>query len=545
MNDVDKPIFIFGHQNPDTDSICSAIAYAHLKRELGFRNVQAVRLGNINKETEFALNFFKAAPPPLLSDVEPQVADLNFYKPYVVHRDDSIKSVWDLMKKVERNMIPVVDEEDRLNGIVSLKDIAASYMEFSDEMAIKNNKTRFSNLIKVLDGEILGGRYPYEYVEGSIYTDSTLLKGQKLSRGDILIIGCDKDIQEKVKNAGAGCIIVAGDKDFNLSLDLGEDLSCAVVKVPHSFFKTIKLINQSIPVSAIMRKHNLVYFQMDDYVDEIKEIMQSSTHRSFPVVDAKGKVKGIVSRRHLIDFNRKHVILVDHNEKGQSIKGLEKATILEIIDHHRVADIHTMAPLYFRAEPVGCTATIVSKMYRENHIEPTPQMAGLMLSAILSDTLIFKSPTCTEEDKKQAEYLAKLAGVDIEKYGMSLIVAGTSLEGKTAEQLYYTDMKKFVFGKYNVAISQINTADFKGLFNLIPDIKAMMYKLCETQNYDLVLLMVTDLLLGGTELIAIGSGKELVTRAFGLNSKEDSIFLPGVLSRKKQVVPKLMNAAQM
>lgn len=541
---MDKPIFVFGHLNPDTDSICSAIAYAELKRKLGFSNVQAVRLGNINRETAFALNFFGEGPPPLLSDVEPQVADLNFYEPHVVHKDDSIKSVWDLMKKIERHMIPVVDEEDRLNGIVSLKDIAASYMEFSDETAIRNNNTRFSNLIKVLDGEVLEGSYPYEYVEGNIYTDSTLLKDQRLSKGDILIIGNAKDIREKVENVGAGCIIVAGDKDCNQSYETEKGLDCAVVRVPHSFFKTIKLINQSIPVSAIMRKHNLVYFQLDDYVEEIKEIMQSSTHRSFPVVDSEGKVKGILSRRHLIDFNRKHVILVDHNEKGQSIKGLEKATILEIIDHHRVADIHTMSPLYFRAEPVGCTATIVSKMYRENHVEPTPGIAGLMLSAIISDTLLFKSPTCTEEDKKQAEYLAKIAGVDIQKYGMTMIIAGTSVKGKTAEQLYYTDMKKFVFGKYNVAISQISTADFKGLFNLIPDLKAMMHKLCETEKYDLVLLMVTDIILGGTELIAVGSGKELVSRAFGLNIKEDSIFLPGVLSRKKQVVPKLMNAAQ-
>lgn len=541
---MDKPIFVFGHLNPDTDSICSSIAYAHLKQELGFSNVKAVRLGQLNRETSFALNFFGEGPPPILTDVEPQVCDLNFYHPYIVHREDSIKTVWDLMRKIEKHMIPVVDEEDRLNGIVSLTDIATSYMEFSDEMAISNHKTRFSNLIKVLDGEVLEGIYPYEYVEGNIYTDSTLTKGQKLSNGDILIIGGVKNIQEKVEKAGAGCIIVTGYKESSELYEIGEALSCAVIRVPHSFFKTIKLINQSIPVSSIMKKQNLVYFQMDDYVEEIKDIMQSSAHRSFPVVDSDGKVKGILSRRHLIDINRKHVILMDHNEKGQSIKGLEKATILEIIDHHRVADIHTMSPLFFRAEPVGCTATIVSKMYRENNIEPTPGIAGLMLSAIISDTLLFKSPTCTEEDKRQAEYLAKIAGVDIQKYGMALIIAGTSLKGKTAEEIYYTDMKKFVFGKYNVVISQINTADFRGLYNLVQDLKDMMYKICETEKYDLVILMVTDIILGGTELISIGSGKELVNNAFGLNSKEDSIFLSGVLSRKKQVVPKLMNAAQ-
>ncbi|WP_058486047.1 putative manganese-dependent inorganic diphosphatase [Defluviitalea phaphyphila] len=541
---MNKTIFVFGHLNPDTDSICSAIAYANLKKELGYKNVQAARLGKINKETTYALNYFKVEPPKLLDNVEPQVMDLNFYSTDVVHKEEPIKTVWELMKKSKRSMFPVVNEENRLNGIVSITDIARTYMEFEDETAINNNKTKFSNLLNVLEGEIIYGNYPYEYIEGNIYTDSTLEEDKKLKKGDIVITGNFKKLNKAVIKSGAGCVIVAGGEISDKLYKMGKEVNCAIIKVPHSFFKTIKLINQSIPVSYIMKKHNLIYFQMDDYVYEIKEIMQSSRYRNFPVVDSQGRVKGIISRRHLVDINRKQVILVDHNERGQSIKGLEKADILEIIDHHRVADIYTMSPLYFRAEPLGCTATIISKMYRENNITPTKSMAGLMLSAILSDTLLFKSPTCTEEDKKEAEILAKLAEVDIKTYGMDLITAGTSLEGKTAEEIYYTDMKKFVFGKYNVAISQINTADFKGVFNLIKDIKKIMNKLCEVEKFDLALLMVTDIVLGGTELIVVGKRKELVVEAFGMNSKDESIFLPGVLSRKKQVVPKLMNAAQ-
>jgi manganese-dependent inorganic pyrophosphatase len=541
---MDKKIFVFGHLNPDTDSICSAIAYANLKKELGYNNVIAARLGAINRETKFVLRYFDVECPILLDNVEPQVSDLNFYASELVYKDDSVKTVWELMQNNRKKMFPVVDKKKRLAGVVSITDIATSYMELSDEMTVKNQRTKFSKLIEALDGKVIEGSYPYEYVEGNIYTDSTLDEDQTLTKGDIVITGHVKKLHKKVAKSGAGCIIVAEGKITKKLFNDEEEYNCAIVSVPHTFFKTIKLINQSIPVHSIMKKKNLVYFQMDDYIDEVKEIMQSSSYRNFPVVDSEGVVKGIISRRHLIDIDRKNVILVDHNEKGQSIKGLEKANILEIIDHHRVADIYTMSPLYFRAEPVGSTSTIISKMYKENNIKPSKSIAGIMLSAILSDTLLFKSPTCTQEDKNEAKYLAKIAGVNIESYGMKLITAGTSLEGKTAEQIYYSDMKKFVFGKNNVVISQINTADFKGIFDLINDIKEMMHRLCEVEKYDLALLMVTDIVLGGTELIAIGPAKELALKAFGIDIKEDSIFLPGVLSRKMQVVPKLMNAVQ-
>jgi len=541
---MEKKTFVFGHLNPDTDSICSALAYANLKNKLGYKDVIAVRLGEVNRETKYALRYFGVKSPPIIENVEPQVSDLNLYAPNIVHKKDPIKKVWELIKQEGKHTLPVVDKENRLNGLVSITDVAGTYMELSDEMAIKSHKTRFMSLIEVLDGEIVEGNYPYEYVEGNIYTDSTLEEGRKLSKGDIVITGHIKKLQKRAAHTGAGCIIVAEGKVTGKLYKMGEDIDCSIVRVPHSFFKTIKLINQSIPISAIMKNKNLVYFQMDDYIDEVKEIMQGSTYRSFPVVDSDGKVRGMISRRHLVDINRKNVILVDHNEKGQSIKALEKANILEVIDHHRIADIYTMSPLYFRAEPVGCTATIISKMYKENNITPSPDMAGLMLSAILSDTLIFKSPTCTSEDENEAKYLAQIAGVDIKTYGMNLIIAGTSLEGKTAEEVYYTDMKKFVLGEYNVIISQINTADFGSVFNLIGELKEIMYRLCEVEKYNLALLMVTDIILGGTELIAVGTGKELAVKAFGLDAREESIFLPGVLSRKMQVVPKLMNTVQ-
>ncbi len=536
------PTYVFGHLNPDTDSICAAIAYAELKQQLGYKDVVAARLGKINKETQYVLAYFKQPIPLLLSNVKPQVADLNIYRGMVMHRFHPIKKAWDHMKAEAKNMIAIVDEEEYLEGVISVSDIAKAYMELAGETFLQQYETPFRNLIEVLGGEIVQGNYPYITIRGNIYTDSTLSEEQKLNKGDIIITGHIEKLQQLALRSGAGCIIITEGKQPHMSQDIKD---CAIMSVSHSFFKTIKLVNQSIPIGAIMRTKNLVYFQLEDEIGEIKEMIQSSPFRNFPVLDRAGRVRGSISRRHLIDFNRKKVILVDHNEKGQSIKGLEQAAIIEIIDHHRVADIQTMTPLYFRSEPVGCTCTIIAKMYKESGIIPSKEIAGLMLSAILSDTLMFNSPTSTEEDQHIAYELAKLAEVHIETYGMNMIVAGTSLEGKQPEEIYATDMKEFTFGKYRVMISQINTADFKTIFDIKEDLEKVMEKVCEVKSLDLALLMITDIVLGGTELMAVGDGKDLLQKAFDMSREEDSLFLPGVLSRKKQVVPKLMNASQL
>ena len=540
--EMKKPIFIFGHKNPDTDSICSAISYAHLKRELGYSNVHGGRIGEINSETRFVLDYFNQPIPPLFTNIKPQGRDLDYQTCPVIYEDTPLKTVWNFMRKDETAMLPVVREDGTLSGIVSLSDITYAYMELSDETILRKYCTLFSNLVEVLNGEIVEGVYPRDCIFGNVYTDSTLEEGLALSSGDIVITGHNKKLHQLALESGAGCIIVTGMEPLEKLEKQAKKQEVVLVQTPHTFYRTIKLMNQSIPVSAIMKAKDLVYFEEGDYIDEIKEIVQESKYRNFPLLNRNGQVLGMISRRHLIGFNRKQVILVDHNEKGQSISGIEQAQILEVIDHHRVADIHTMSPLYFRAEPVGCTSTIIAKMYKENNITPTREMAGLMLSAILSDTLAFHSPTCTEEDKKIAYELAEIADVDVEEYGLQLITVGSSLEGKAPEEIIQSDLKEFVFGPYKVAVSQINTTDFKTVYRIKESLLRVMENMGEERGYHLVLLMISDITLSGTELLVVGEGRELLDRAFGMGHEEDSLFLPGVLSRKKQVIPKLMGA---
>ncbi|NLL71697.1 MAG: putative manganese-dependent inorganic diphosphatase [Epulopiscium sp.] len=539
---MDKPIFIFGHKNPDTDSICAAISYGYLKKQLGYTHAQAVRIGDINSETKYVLDYFNQPIPPLFIDIKPQGKDLDYSSCPMIFENTPLKTVWDYMRKYGKAMFPVVREDGTLSGIVSLSDITYAYMELSDETVLQKYQTRFSNLLEVLDGEIRTGTYEEDWIQGNIYTDSTLQEDLALFKGDILITGHNKKLHKLALESGAGCIIVTGSESVEKLEKEAEKQGIVLVQTPHTFFKTIKLMNQSIPVSAIMKTKDLVCFGVEDYIEEIKEIVQDSKYRNFPILDEEGKVLGIISRRQLIDFNRKQVILVDHNEKGQSIKGIEQAHILEVIDHHRVADIHTMSPLYFRAEPVGCTCTIIAKMYRENNIKPTKEMAGLMLSAILSDTLLFHSPTCTEEDKKIAYELGKIAELDVMKYGVELITVGSSLEGREPEEIIQSDLKEFVFGSYKVAVSQINTTDFQAVFNMKQSLQKVMENMSEERKYDVMILMISDITLNGTELLVIGEARELLQRAFGMKHDEDTLFLPGVLSRKKQVIPKLMGA---
>ncbi|NLP46094.1 MAG: putative manganese-dependent inorganic diphosphatase [Epulopiscium sp.] len=539
---MDKPIFIFGHKNPDTDSICAAITYANLKQQIGYKKAKAVRIGDLNAETCFVLDYFNQSEPPLLKDIKPQGKDLDYTRCPKIFENTPLKTVWDFMRRYGKAMFPVVKGDDTLSGIISLSDITYAYMELSDETILRQYQTRFSNLVEVLDGEIVVGVYGADWIQGNIYTDSTLNEDMPLSKGDIVITGHNKKLHKLALESGAGCIIVTGlDSTEKLEKD-AEKQNVVLVKTPHTFFKTIKLMNQSIPVSSIMKTKDLIYFEEEDYIEEIKEIVQDSKYRNFPILDKEGRVLGIISRRQLIDFNRKQVILVDHNEKGQSISGIEQAHILEVIDHHRVADIRTMSPLYFRAEPVGCTCTIIAKMYKENNIIPSKKMAGLMLSAILSDTLLFHSPTCTEEDKKIAYELGRIAELDVMKYGLDLITAGSSLEGREPEEIIRCDLKEFIFGSYRVAVSQINTTDFQAVYDMKQSLQAVMEMMSQEKEYDLMILMITDITLDGTELLVVGGAKELLQRAFGMSYEEDTLFLPGVLSRKKQVIPKLMGA---
>lgn len=536
-----KKIYVFGHKKPDTDSICASISYAHLKRALGYENIEAVCLGKINKETQFALDYFGVQAPRELKNIKPQVSDLNFYPIPSVYVVDSVKKAWDVMTEHGRQMIPVLYHDHKLAGVISISDIAKTYIGLTDGYVLKQHKTPFINIPSVLEGKVIAGSYPHAYVCGDVYTTASIADDTKLSQDDIIITGANNDRIEKALNCNAGCVIITDQNMHNINIKVPEHNTTAIVCTPFSFFKAIKMISQSISVKNILKKENITFFEADDYLDEVKQTMLNTSYRHFPIIDHDGQVKGLISKRHLLDIQKKQVILVDHNERSQSADGIEQAEILEIIDHHRIANIDTGNPVFLRAEPVGCTNTIIGKMYEEFHIMPTREIAGLMLSAILSDTLIFKSPTCTKDDIRIATRLAEIAEVDLYAFGSDLLAAGTSLEGTTPADLLNIDRKSFTIGKYSVSVAQINTGDFQNIYNIKDAIISEMNRLEEAEHLDICMLMVTDIVVGGTELIVTGKERYLVEALFGLDATDDSIFLKDVFSRKKQIIPKLMS----
>ena len=536
------PIYIFGHINPDTDSICSALAYAELKRQMGFINASAYRLGKTNRETDFVLDYFAVEPPPHLADVKVKLSDLELYNPVRLPEDAPAKHAWDALKESKGSrIIPVVDEQSGVKGIISTGDITRLFMEVSDESVVSRYEILFKNLLEMLEGCVVAGQYQYDRICGSLYIGTNIPDDVKITDKDVVLTGKLENALKFAHVHHCGCVILT-DGIVPRGLD---DVSTAVVPVEFTMFKTVSLISSAISLRSIMRWEGILSFASDSYLDDAIDMMRTSKYRNFPVVDRDGALTGVISRRHLIDYKQKNVILIDHNEKSQSVDGLEEARIVEIIDHHRVADIQTEYPLYIRSMPVGCTATIVYKMYMENNVQVAPAMAGLLLGAILSDTLMFSSPTCTQDDINTANLLAGIAAVNIEDFGREMFTASTSLEDYTTEEILSLDRKQFTFDRYYAYISQVNTLDFRGIMSREEEIMESMARFCQDKACDLVLLMVTDIVTGGSEVLAVGKAKDLMTHAFGMPREQANIFLPGVVSRKKQVVPRLTQAANM
>lgn len=538
MKDV---IYVTGHRNPDSDSICSAIAYAELKRKLG-HNAEPKRLGEINRETEFILNYFGIPVPEYLPTVKPQVADLNMDKVVPVSKDISIKTTWSLMKKNNIKSLPVVDENEKLIGIVTLSDITNNYMSTLDTNILATSKTPLSNIIETLNAKLITGSQDIFNTSGKVVIAAMAPEQMKpfVDKGDIVIVGNRSDNQKVAIESGANLLIVTGGSEIEQEIiKLAESFKCIIIVTPNDTFTTARLINQSVPVKYVMTKENIVSFNLDDFVDEIKEKMLQTRFRSYPVVDDNNKLIGTISRYHLISQKKKKVILMDHNERAQSVHGIDEAELLEIIDHHRIADIQTGKPIYFRNEIVGSTSTIVANIYFENGIRPSKQIAGILCAAILSDTLKFKSPTCTYIDKMTAEKLAEIAGIDIDKFADEMFKAGTSLSGKTPEEIFYQDFKEFTLGKYKIGVGQVNTMDTDALKDLKKELISFMDNLCKAKNYNLIMLLLTDIIKEGSEALFVGEDKELISKAFNVQLGENSVYLPGVVSRKKQVIPPL------
>lgn len=535
-----EEILVFGHKNPDTDSICSSIAMANLRKNQKL-NVIPCRLGELNKETAFVLKKIGVEAPKLLKTVSAQIKDLNYVEKSTVSVEDSIQEALQLMTKENFSSLPVVDKDQKFKTMLSISDIANTYLEIDYSDLFAKYSTTYENLQEALDGKIISGNYPKGEITTNLKEVSEL---NTLEKGDIVITTSLTDGIDKAIQAGAKVVIVCcGEKDFISPRVTSE---CAIMLVKHSFFKSISLISQSISVGGILDTQKVYYsFHKEDFINETRNIMKEVNQTNFPVLEEDGKVFGTIRTKHLIDFNRKKVILVDHNEFSQSVEGIQDAQILEVVDHHKFANFQTNEATKIKTEPVGCTSTIVYSLYKEAKIEVDKTNALLMLSAILSDTLLFKSPTCTSRDVEVAKELAKIANVsDIQEYGMEMLIAGTSFAKARMKEIINQDKKVFPVGDIEIAVAQVNTVKIKELSDRKEEIEKEILHEIGKYGYSLLLFVVTDIINSNSLVFAYGKELELVKNAFGKDVINNEIMLENVVSRKKQIIPFLMTAAQ-
>ena len=542
MKDV---IYVTGHKNPDSDSICAAYAYAEFKNKIGDTEAVACRLGNVNQETQFILDYFNAEAPKFLNTVKLKVEDLQFDKISPISADISLKTAWTIMRDKNIKTLPVADENEHLLGVLAVANLTSCYMDIWDNRILAKSNTSLDNIVDTLSAKVAYMNENTKCFPGKIAV--TAMEADTITEhieaGDIAIVGDREEAQAALINLNVSLMIVTGGYAPSENIiNLAKEHGVTVIVTQHDSFTASRLIVQSIPVGYVMVKENIVSFRADDLVDDIKGIMAETRFRSYPVLDENGRVLGTVSRYHLISNHKKKVIQVDHNERGQSVDGLEDAEILEIIDHHRVADIQTNNPIYFRNELVGSTSTIVAKCFFESGIRPSRKAAGLLCGAIISDTLLFRSPTCTPQDQYICKKLAEIAGINIEEFAKEMFKAGTSLKGKTVEQIFNTDFKPFTIEGTKVGISQVNTMDIDGFMPLKEEMLNYMDQKAKEAGLEMVMLLLTDILNEGSEILVTGAKPEIVEKAFKVTLKDKGAFLPGVLSRKKQVVPPITNA---
>lgn len=542
MKDI---IYVTGHKNPDSDSICAAYAYAEFKNKIGDVETVACRLGNPNQETQYILDYFNAEAPRLLKTVKLKVEDLQFDNISPVSPEISLKTAWSIMRDKNIKTLPVADENDHLLGVLAVSNLTSCYMDIWDNRILDKSNTTLDNIIDTLSAKVSYVNEKVTHFPGKIVV--TAMQPDTMSghidEGDIAIVGDREEAQAALIKLNISLMIVTGGyAPSEKIVSLAKEHGVTIIVTQHDSFTASRLIVQSIPVGYVMVKENIVSFTTDDLVDDIKGIMTETRFRSYPVLDQNGRVVGTVSRYHLISNHKKKVIQVDHNERGQSVDGLEDAEVLEIIDHHRVADIQTNNPIYFRNEPVGSTSTIVAKCFFESGIRPSRKAAGLLCGAIISDTLLFRSPTCTPQDQYICKKLAEIADINIEEFAKEMFKAGTSLKGKTVEQIFNSDFKPFTIEDTKVGIAQVNTMDIEGFMPLKEEMLNYMDQKAKEAGLDMVMLLLTDILNEGSEILVTGNKPEIVEKAFNVTLKDKGAFLPGVLSRKKQVVPPITNA---
>ena len=541
----EKVVYVIGHKNPDTDSICSAISYATLKN-LTSNGIKYIpkRAGQINEETEYILKRLEIEPPGYMPDAGTQVRDMEIHETPFADASLTIKEAWELMMESKAASLPITDSEGRLEGIIGIGDIAKYFMGNADENILSKARTQYKRMADTLDGKlVLGNEHGY-FIKGRVIigTDDPKLLALNMAADDLVVLGNRKDTQLAAIKADASCIVISGGNT------VGDDViaaakkkSCVIIESPMDTYTIATLISHSIPVRYLMKCEGIVTFHTHDFTDAIKEIMGKYRYRDFPIIDADGRCLGTISRRNLINVRKKQIILVDHNERTQTVDNIEEAEILEIIDHHRIGSLETMGPVMFRNQPVGCTATIIYQMYNEKGVEIPKKVAGLLLAAILSDTLMFRSPTCTKFDQEAVTVLANIAGINIEDFANDIFMAGSNLSGKAPEEIFYQDFKKFMAGEISFGVGQINSMDAKSLANAEEKIRPILQNECGKNGMSMVFFMLTNIVEESTRLVCFGEGSErIIEKAFDVKAYKDVATLKGVVSRKKQLIPSIM-----
>ncbi|AJQ28238.1 MULTISPECIES: putative manganese-dependent inorganic diphosphatase [Pelosinus] len=544
MTELSKPTYVVGHRNPDTDSICSAIGYAYFQQVRGV-NAVAARVGKINSETKFVLETLGFTPPELITDLYPRVKDIMQSEVVTAGPKDTLRDLGRIMRQHKVKSVPVVDEKRFMTGVVTVGDLANLYFDELQMQDLSQAGVDFAGVLKALEGKLLCGDNLERKVAGRVHiaAGSHSLIQKFVSANDIVLVGDRKNAQLTCLDCSISCLVVTGNVKVDEEvIQKAAGLGILVIASAHDTYTCARLINQSIPLEMVMRKE-VITFKPTDLVTDIKKIVADTNYRVYPVVE-NGKLVGAIHRDKLIVQERTKVILVDHNESGQAVEGIEEAQIIEIIDHHRLGGLQTSEPIFIRHEPVGCTATIVANMYWHRNITIPQNIAGLLLAAILSDTVLFKSPTCTEKDQRTARQLAELAQLDVFEFGMSILKAGASIKGMSTADIIANDIKEFQIGDYRMTIGQISVMDADEVLSIKEELQQSMEALRQKENYDMVLLMVTDILNEGTHLVYIGQPVSLLKQAFGSEGKDRVLYLPGVMSRKKQIIPPMSEAAR-
>lgn len=547
LNETRK-VWVVGHKNPDTDSICSAIAYAHLKNKTAEGDFIPKRAGELNEETKYVLETFGVKTPGLITDVGAQVKDIEFRRSPGISETISLKRAWEMMKEQDVVTLSITDAENNLVGLITTQDITTSYMDVYDNYILSRAKTQYQNLLDTLEGTLVCGDEQAYFTRGKVLVGSANpeIMEEYIDDGDLVIMGNRYEAQVCALEANASCMVIAGDPKISRTIiKMAEEKNCVLITTPYDTYTTARLINQSIPIRYFMRRENLVVFETEEYIDEVRDIMSRERHRYFPILDENGKYVGMISRRNLLNMRKKQLILVDHNEKSQAVDGIAGADILEIIDHHRIGSLETMSPVFFRNQPLGCTGTIIYQMYREQGMEIDKTTAGLLCSAILSDTLMYRSPTCTPLDRMAAEELAGIAGINVEEHARAMFQAGSDFGSKTPEEIFYQDFKTFSQNGVDFGVGQISAMTQGELDQVKEKLLPYLKQAMAERKISMVFVMLTNIVEETTYLICDGADADkIVEKAYHVHKENDYHVLKGVVSRKKQLIPMFMSAMQ-